>query len=276
MAKITRATQKIFGGNLVAANNISIFGSLKNNTLTYSNDPASIQSLSAFTDGWGGAVINNNSPTMQDTNAIDFLYSRQIAYLMQEGVAEWDSGTEYHLNSMVKVDNIIYYSLQNTNTNHLVTDIAWWFPYFSGQWLAYTPTITNYGSVAPSKIFKYRLVGKTIEIEGSIYWTATPSTGTGNLTFTLPSGITASYTKMARGLHSTVLDSYQVVGSAYYNASTGTASRSGFVVRNNASNTEFVCHSNLTNTFPHDFWSVQSMLGYQNSVVTVKFSVEIA
>jgi hypothetical protein len=126
MAKILRALQKVFGDNLVATDNISQFGSLKAGSPLFSKDPAVIQALNAYLEGWKSAVVNNNAPALQDENALHYLWSRQLAYLMQAGIAEWDLSTEYHLDSFCQSAGIVYRSIQNTNANHAVTDAAWW------------------------------------------------------------------------------------------------------------------------------------------------------
>ena len=129
MAKILRSEQKIFGDNVVATDNIAQFGSLKAGTPLFSKDPAVIQALNAYLEGWKSAVVNNNAPALQDSNALNYLWSYQLAYLFQQGIPEWNSGTEYHLGSFVQDGGVIYKSIQNTNENHAVTDVAWWQPF---------------------------------------------------------------------------------------------------------------------------------------------------
>jgi hypothetical protein len=127
MSKIVRKTQQVFGGNLVASNNIAQFGSLKAGSIAYSLDPAVIQSLAAWGNGWSAAVTNNNAPALQDLNAFCYLSSLQLAYLMQAGVAEWDSGTTYYTGSLVQDGSgNIFYSLVDSNLNNALTDITKW------------------------------------------------------------------------------------------------------------------------------------------------------
>ena len=126
MAKILRAIQKIFGTNVVATDNIAQFGSLKAGSPLFSKDPSVIQGLNAYLEGWKSAVVNNNAPALQDDNALNYLWSYQLAYLFQQGIPEWEAGTEYHLDSFCQSAGIVYRSLQNTNVNHAVTDGAWW------------------------------------------------------------------------------------------------------------------------------------------------------
>lgn len=128
MTDYSRVTQKIFAGDLVA-NEIGVFGSFAAGTPTYTTDPATIQSLSEFTAGWPAAVIGGSNPAIEDVNALDYLWSYQLAYLLQKGVAEWDAGTTYYTDSIVSNGSgLLYRSLQNTNLNNLVTDTTWWAP----------------------------------------------------------------------------------------------------------------------------------------------------
>lgn len=129
MAKIVRAIQKIFGTNALATDNIAQFGSLKAGTPNFSKDPAVIQGLNAYLEGWKSAVVNNNAPALQDDNALNYLFSYQLAYLFQQGISEWESGTEYHADSFCQSSGIVYRSLQNTNLNKAVTDTSWWVPF---------------------------------------------------------------------------------------------------------------------------------------------------
>lgn len=132
MTKIARATQKVFGDDVVAQDQHCVFGSLKAGTASYSKDPATIQSLAAWGLGWKGATVNNQAPVLQDLNALCYLLTRQIAYGFQMGVPEWDSGTEYHQYSVCQSSGVWYISLQNTNLNHAVTDASWWEPLLAG------------------------------------------------------------------------------------------------------------------------------------------------
>lgn len=132
MAKITRKTQLQFGGSLGATGNIRNFGGLAASSLIYSLDPAVIQS-SAFLSGWAAAVVGNHSPPLQDMNSLAYLWSYQLGYLMQQGVAEWDSGTTYFHYGLAldPAGTGLYESQQDTNLNHALSDTSWWLPYGS-------------------------------------------------------------------------------------------------------------------------------------------------
>lgn len=131
MAKITRKAAKIFG-SIAGTNQIaSPFGSLAAGTPMRTNgagaDPDVIQSLANYTEGWFNAVLGANSPAIEDMNSLCFLFAYQIAYLLQEGVAEWNSATAYFIGSIANDGTgKLYSSIQDNNTNHALTDGAWW------------------------------------------------------------------------------------------------------------------------------------------------------
>jgi len=125
MAKITRALQKIFCGDVAPTNNVAVFGSLKAGTPAYSSDPTTIQSLAAFGQGWSGATVLNQAPALQDMNALQFLFSRQIAYLLQQGVPEYSSTETYYTNSIVQDSGRLYISRIDNNLGNALTTSNW-------------------------------------------------------------------------------------------------------------------------------------------------------
>lgn len=121
MAKIVRKVAKIFG-QTAGANQIAQFGSLANSTPNFTTDPTVIQALSQWLNGWFDAAIGSNSPAIEDMNAFCYVLAYQIAYLMQEGVAEWDAATTYYIGSVVNDGfGFLYVSVINTNTSALTT-----------------------------------------------------------------------------------------------------------------------------------------------------------
>ena len=114
MAKLPRVNQKQFGINGSNGDFIQ-FGSLAAGSANYTKDPDTLQSLSAFLNGWGSAVIANNRPCLEDMNALFLLAFRQIAYLLQQGIPEYNADAEYHKNSYVQIDGQIYRSLIDNN-----------------------------------------------------------------------------------------------------------------------------------------------------------------
>jgi hypothetical protein len=142
MADLSRFTQKIFAST-AAANNLAQFGSFAagapaeydGTTIT----PALVQALSNYLTGWFGAIVGNNSPLIQDMNALCYLFAYQLTYLLQKGIPDWDSGTTYYTGDIVKSGSIIYVSIADSNTNHSV----------SASNNAYWTTLANGGQPVP-------------------------------------------------------------------------------------------------------------------------------
>jgi len=106
MAKITRATHKIFGA-AGASTYFGEFGSAKlGPTGVTTKDLATIMSLGAWGNGWQDALVataNGNAPCLEEENAVMFVHSTQMGYIFQEGISEWDVGTTYYQYSIVKL-----------------------------------------------------------------------------------------------------------------------------------------------------------------------------
>lgn len=130
MAKLARYFQKLFGST-ASVNQISQFGSLAAGTpARYSGatiTPALVQNLGNFLQGWNSAQVGAGNPAIEDMNSLCYLFAYQLSYLMQSGIAEWDSSTAYYIGSLVNDGTGgIYASLVDNNTNHAVTDATRW------------------------------------------------------------------------------------------------------------------------------------------------------
>lgn len=132
MAKITRYVQNLFGNLVGAAGNYGKFGSLAAGIPQYTKDPKEIQSLDAWNLGWASATVGNKSPALQDRNALDFLAFYQLAYLMQQGVPEWNADTVYYADQFCSSAGSIYKSLTNDNTA-AVSDTNNWIEYVASK-----------------------------------------------------------------------------------------------------------------------------------------------
>lgn len=133
MPKIERKTQKIFGGN-AESDQLAVFGSMISGAPVYNDDIEALQS-EAYTEGWKAAVAANEAPFMEEMNAVQYGFSKQLAYLFQQGIAEWDAGTTYYLNSFCQVGGVIYKSKQDENINHSPADDTegtYWSPLKTG------------------------------------------------------------------------------------------------------------------------------------------------
>ncbi|MDE2019601.1 MAG: hypothetical protein KGJ13_04620, partial [Patescibacteria group bacterium] len=168
MAKINRKTAIIFGSG-ASSQDIEQFGSkVQAGNPNYTTDPAVIQSLSAWTTGWSAALNGtNNSEYKQDRNAVDYVASYQIAYLLQQGIPEWDSGTTYYTYSFVSYGGLLYVSLADGNLNNTPPasgNTAYWQSLFLGAQQNPTITVLTSGSgnyTAPSGVQRIyvRMVG---------------------------------------------------------------------------------------------------------------------
>lgn len=128
MPKITKKSQRVFCADVPANNVVSQFGSLKAGSPNYSSDPAVIQNLPAWGSGWSGAVVANSAPALQDLNSLFYVITRQLGYLVQTGVAEWDASTVYYIGSLAQSGNgILMVSIADDHSAPL-TDVTKWQP----------------------------------------------------------------------------------------------------------------------------------------------------
>jgi hypothetical protein len=124
MAGLARKTAQLFAGGLPAAGNLAVWGSLKGGAASYSNDPAAIQSA-AWAEGLVGAVIGNRSPSIEDLDALFYVITYQLQYLLTRGLAEYDPNTTYDHFDMCRVGPTIYYSNVDNNTGNAPPSAQW-------------------------------------------------------------------------------------------------------------------------------------------------------
>lgn len=192
MPKITRATQQIFGAS-APSTQITAFGTAMTDNPVYTTDPAELQTAASLL-GWDAAIEADKAPFEEDTNGLCYLITRQLAYLYQQGIAEWDSDTTYYQNSQCSVIQdgilVIKRSLTDNNIgNDPTTDNVNWADYFS-QRVIHTigdPIITLNPVLEDNEIW---LEGATVsrttysnlfQVYGTTY-----GAGDGSTTFQLP------------------------------------------------------------------------------------------
>lgn len=122
MAKLTRVTGKTFGDTATATGadpQIGQFGSALAGTYNGTTDVATIQGLSAWSNGFIDAVTPSNQypPLPEMTGALKVL-SYQENYILQQGVPEYDSATTYYTNGFCSYGGTIYKSLADNNLNN--------------------------------------------------------------------------------------------------------------------------------------------------------------
>lgn len=157
--RLTRVTNKVFGSTASIVDDptygpqIGQFGSAKAGTYNATADVATIQGLPAWNNGWIDAVIPNQQyPTLPEMTGFGKVVTHQTGYILQEGIPEWDSGTTYYKNSIVKHASItsiqsatasigdstgITSASVNSNTfiSQISTDGVYVFSYDGANWL---------------------------------------------------------------------------------------------------------------------------------------------
>lgn len=131
--KLERKVMEIYGEN-AATRDIIAYGSDIAGNIVETKDPDVIQT-EAYKTGVRSAVVGNNSTTLQNRQALDFLFSRQLKYLYQHGIAEWGASETYFVNSFAAgSDGNIYVSLTDNNKgNDPVTDTTNWKAFLTPQ-----------------------------------------------------------------------------------------------------------------------------------------------
>lgn len=128
MAKITRATQKIFGDNALEAA-FTVFGTAKDNP-DYSKNVEELQDSVAYGNGWSDAVDSDVAPYMEDTNGFMYVVTSQLAYILQQGAAiEYDDETTYYTGSIVVAEDgsgTWYKSIADDNLGNPLNDSTKW------------------------------------------------------------------------------------------------------------------------------------------------------
>lgn len=133
MSILTKVSHKIFG-SLASYGQLGKFGSFKNGSPEYATDIATsesqnikdIQSLSNFEAGLYDSIVGNGAPLKQDINAVLRHTSRQVGYLYQAGIPEWDAETVYYSGSIVRYGAALYIA-GSQNSNDAPPGVNWSF-----------------------------------------------------------------------------------------------------------------------------------------------------
>lgn len=144
MAKLNRKIQKIFALNApqVSGDGTIVYGSIADNNIQYSKDLDEIQS-DKWELGQTPALVMENIPTKEDYNSLFYVLSYQIAYILQNGLAEWKNTETYYQGSKCKTIRIVNDELEykewiskiDNNINHNPLDDEdeeYWQPFKTG------------------------------------------------------------------------------------------------------------------------------------------------
>lgn len=123
MPRLERKTQQIFC-NSADSDQLAVFGSMATGTPVYSNDIEELQSNEAYQVGWDAATLEDKAPFMEEMNGLQYGITRQLAYLLQQGISEWDAGTTYYIGNFVAQNSRLYISLTDNNIGNSPIDSA--------------------------------------------------------------------------------------------------------------------------------------------------------
>ncbi|MBO7696263.1 MAG: hypothetical protein J6T10_26805 [Methanobrevibacter sp.] len=139
MTNLQRVTGKIFGETATATGDdpqIGQFGSALAGTYVGTTDVATIQNLSAWSNGFIDAVTPSEQfPPLPEMTGFGKVLSHQIAYILQKGTPEWDSGTTYYIGDFAKAigEGKLYVSKTNNNINNALSDEDYWEEFSNGN-----------------------------------------------------------------------------------------------------------------------------------------------
>ena len=132
-SKITRFFQYVWASAAEATPTglLAKVGSLANGSIGYTNDPLQMQNaFNTWVTGLQASWVpgSQKSPAYQDWNSILNVITKQLAYILQQGVPEWETNTTYFVGSMAKPvgGNQIYVSLQDNNQGNALTNPTYW------------------------------------------------------------------------------------------------------------------------------------------------------
>lgn len=196
MAKILRKIARIFGSD-APPNRITVFGSLQNNNKQYSEDPDVIQSEHNWLGAWDEAVIGGNSPALEDMNAVQYVNSYQVAYLLQSGIPEWHPAQEYRIGNIVNTPAVGFTTATASATKGAVYTN-------NGQ------TFTVLSTVTAGQYLVAQASGEPLAT-GTL--TKTSGTGDDTITYTLMKPFSQLYSSITDGnINNSVTDPLHWVG----------------------------------------------------------------
>ena len=137
MTKYSRITGKVFGSSADPTGSdpeIGQFGSALAGTYNGTSDVATIQNLPAWQDGFIGAVTPSTQfPPLPEMTGFGKVLSYQLCYLLQQGVAEYDSGTTYYEGNWVSYNKALYIAKTDNFSNILPTNTTYWTKFTGGS-----------------------------------------------------------------------------------------------------------------------------------------------
>ena len=147
MTKYSRITGKVFGATAdatLADPEIGQFGSALAGEYTGTADVATIQAKSAWDKGFIGCVTPSTQfPPLPEMTGFGKVLSQQICYLLQQGIAEYDSGTTYYIGNWVSYNSSLYVAKSDGFSNQLPTNTTYWDKFTGGSSRNYGEYVTS-------------------------------------------------------------------------------------------------------------------------------------
>lgn len=160
MAKLDRVHQKIFAST-APSSDIGVIGSLHEGNPTEAASVQDIQSLAAFEAGIRSIVIGENSPIIEEDNALYKLITHQLAYILQNGIPEWDISTDYHTGQICIHQGKLYQSIVDNNLGeNPLTSTGKWISAVAPRSTGHVFVNSNYNITADDN-------GKVLLVNGS-------------------------------------------------------------------------------------------------------------
>jgi hypothetical protein len=116
-----------------------VFGSYQAGNKTVSSDPATLQGLPAWTNGWADAISDGSHlPAMEEFQAVQYLICKAVKELYSEGIPVWMAGETYYKGAICSyIDsegNVALYKniTGNNGTQQPALDIVNWATFSAG------------------------------------------------------------------------------------------------------------------------------------------------
>lgn len=165
MPKLPRVTVVQFGSG-GPSTDFGQFGSKAASAPQTSQNPAVLQALMAWLNGWAFAAVGADfNPFLEDMNCVAFVFGYFIANLFERGIPDWDAGTTYYKGAVVNDpagSGQVWSSLQDNNLNNtppLSASNAFW------QWT--NPPVNAVGSQTVNTIPKVTSTSPAGGVAGS-------------------------------------------------------------------------------------------------------------
>lgn len=155
MSAIPRTTLQFFGEG-GTSDKFAQFGSTVGGSTVFTKDIATLQANSAWGIGLTAEVYPSNTAAfLEEMNGLFYVIGKYLAYILQAGVPEWDTGTTYWANKSIVQANggQLFLSLQDNNAGNAPpagASNAFW------QWMnppfPAIPTVPGFGNALKANL----------------------------------------------------------------------------------------------------------------------------